>query len=76
MTDKSFGTSWGLSGPVKKIGAKLKQLWFEMGDLGWTLAGTGLVLITLSGDTLKWGVWMSVTALAIHLAVILSSKDE
>lgn len=76
MADKSFGSSWQVSGLVKKLGAKLKQLWFEMGDLGWTLAGTGLVLITLSGDTLKWGVWMSVTALAIHLAVILSSKDE
>ena len=76
MADKFFGSSWQVSGLVKKISAKLKQLWFEMGDLGWTLAGTGLVLITLSGDTLKWGVWMSVTALAIHLAVILSSKDE
>lgn len=61
---------------LPKIWGKLKQVWFEMGDLSWTLAGTGLVLITLSGDTLKYGVWMSVTALAIHLAVILSSRDE
>ena len=59
-----------------RIWGKIKKVWFEMGDLSWTLAGTGLVLITLSGDTLKYGVWMSVTALAIHLAVILSSKDE
>ena len=59
---------------IPKMGSKIKQLWSEMGDLSWTLAGTGLVLITLSGETLKWGLWMSIAALAVHLAVILSSK--
>jgi hypothetical protein len=53
--------------PIKylsKIKDKLIAIWNEMGDLSWTLAGTGLVLITLSGDTLKWGLWMSIAALA------------
>ncbi len=73
MADK-----WEFNGTkyLPKVWGKIKQLWGEMGDLSWTLAGTGLVLITLSGDTLKWGIWMSVTALAIQLAVILSSKTD
>lgn len=65
--------------PIKylsKIKDKLIAIWNEMGDLSWTLAGTGLVLITLSGDTLKWGLWMSIAALAVHLAVIITSKDD
>lgn len=58
------------------IKKKIVQLWFELGDLSWTLAGTGLVLITLSGDTLKWGLYMSVSALVIHLLVIVSSSGD
>lgn len=61
---------------LSKIKDKLIAIWNEMGDLSWTLAGTGLVLITLSGDTLKWGLWMSIAALAVHLAVIITSKDD
>lgn len=61
---------------LPKVKERLISLWEEMGDLSWTLAGTGLVLITLSGDTLKWGMIMSVAALVIHLAVILSSKGD
>lgn len=58
------------------IKRKAVQLWFELGDLSWTLAGTGLVLITLSGDTLKWGMYMSGAALIIHLLVIISSSGD
>jgi len=61
---------------LSKIKDKLIAIWNEMGDLSWTLAGTGLVLITLSGDTLKWGLWMSIAALVIHLAVIITGKDD
>lgn len=73
MADK-----WHFNGTkyFPKVWGKIKQLWAEMGDLSWTLAGTGLVLITLSGDTLKWGIWMSITALTIQLAVILSSNND
>lgn len=53
-----------------------KKIWSEMGDLGWTLAGTGLVLITLSGDTLRWGAWISGIALVVHLAVILTGSSD
>lgn len=47
-------------------------------DLSWTLGGTGLVLITLSGKTLRWGIYISVAALIVHLicAVIAGFKEE
>lgn len=51
----------------------------EVKGLVWTLAGTGLVLITLSGSTLKWGIWISVAGLVIHLtatALSAGEKDE
>ena len=48
----------------------------EMSALAWTLGGTGLVLITLSGDTKTLGVYISVIALAVHLVGALSSKDD
>ena len=56
----------------------LKKIVGELSSLGWTLAGTGLVLITLSGDTQKWGIYMSIAALAIHIVgfIIPSGDDE
>jgi hypothetical protein len=45
-------------------------------DLSWTLAGTALVLITLSGDTQKWGIWISATALAFYFFGLLISSNE
>jgi hypothetical protein len=49
----------------------------EMYGLAWTLAGTGLVLITLSGSTRDWGVVISVAALIIHIfALFVVPEDE
>ena len=45
----------------------VKALGTEVHALAWTLAGTGTVLITLSGDTRTQGVWISVAALVVHL---------
>ena len=47
-------------------------------DLSWTLGGTGLVLITLSGKTLRWGLYISVAALIVHLvcAVIAGFEED
>jgi hypothetical protein len=57
----------------------MKKLISELSSLGWTLAGTGLVLITLSGDTKKWGIIISLVALAVHFIGIIvnlgSSED-
>ena len=39
----------------------------EIFSLSWTLAGTGLVLITLSATTLKQGIYISLAGFALHL---------
>ena len=55
----------------------LKKLLGETSALAWTLGGTALVLITLSGTTRTIGVWISVASLAAHLAgVALSGKGS
>ena len=45
-------------------------------DLSWTLGGTALVLITLSGKTQTLGYWISGISLAVYIAVAVSIKDE
>lgn len=41
------------------------------------LAGTGLVLITLSGSTRTYGIWMSVIATILHfLSYVLPEEDD
>lgn len=48
----------------------------NISDLSWTLGGTGLVLITLSGDTQKWGIWISAISLAIYLVGLAIQKND
>jgi len=47
----------------------------EVKALTWTLAGTGIVLITLSGSTLKWGIWITVAALGLYLGVTALTEE-
>ena len=55
----------------------LKKLLNETSALAWTLGGTALVLITLSGATRTIGVWISIISLAAHLAgALMSGKDS
>lgn len=44
-------------------------------EQAWTLAGTGLVLITLSGSTRTAGVWLSVSALILHFCSYLLPEE-
>jgi hypothetical protein len=53
-----------------------KKLFNETSALAWTLGGTGLVLITLSGPTKILGLWISVVSLVAHFLGVLFSKDE
>lgn len=49
----------------------------EIGNLAWTLGGTGLVLITLSGSTLQAGIWITVASAVLHFAAFaLRSKED
>lgn len=54
----------------------LKKLLNEAHALAWTIAGTALVLITLSGQVKTYGLWISGIALCIHLVGVLIKKDE
>ena len=54
----------------------MKKLISELHSLAWTLGGTGMVLITLSGRTLKFGVYITVASLFVHLAGALLKGDD
>jgi len=56
---------------LKHIKGIAKSMFKEIFYLGWTLAGTGLVLITLSSSTLTYGIWISAAGLALHLVSIM-----
>ena len=48
----------------------------EVSELAWTLAGTGLVLITLSGSTRTLGIWISVAGLVVHFVGVLARGNN
>jgi hypothetical protein len=49
----------------------------EIKGLAWTLAGTGLVLITLTGSTRRLGIIITIVGLTVNLlAVALKGNDE
>lgn len=54
----------------------MRKIFSEIKELNWTIAGTALVLITLTGDVLKYGLWISGGAIGIHLIATAFSKDE
>ena len=54
----------------------MKRLWSEVHGLVWTLAGTGMVLITLSGQTLTWGVWITVAGLVVHFVAVAGKGSD
>lgn len=57
----------------------IRRLLREVAGLSWTVGGTGLVLITMSGGTLRQGIWISSAALFMHIVgviVDLTEKDD
>jgi hypothetical protein len=53
----------------------MKRFFTELKELSWVLGGTGLVLITLSGNTLRLGWWISIASLLLYLAGTLLGDD-
>lgn len=53
-----------------------RKLLNEAHALAWTIAGTALVLITLSGQVKTYGLWISGITLSIHIIGVLIKKDE
>ena len=54
----------------------MKKLADEARNLIWTLAGPGMVLITLSGRTKTLGWTISIIALIASILFAVLSKDE
>lgn len=54
----------------------MRRIAEQMRELAWTVGGVGLVLITLSGSTLKWGIWISIASFAMHITGVILEGDE
>lgn len=54
----------------------MKRLWEYVTEQTWTLAGTGMVLITLSGPTLKQALWLSGIALVLHSVLTFTTGEK
>jgi uncharacterized membrane protein len=54
----------------------IKNFFKESYSLLWTIAGTALVLITMSGDVLKYALWISGAGLTIHFLGLLFIKGD
>jgi len=54
----------------------MKKFLSEIHALTWTLAGTGTVLITLSGRTRALGWWISGIALIVHLLGVYFKENN
>jgi len=54
----------------------MRKILNYLADNTWTWAGTGLVLITLSGTTFKQALTLTAIAVAIHSVITLSAKDK
>ena len=48
----------------------------EAGVLAWTIGGTALVLITLSGPIFRLGLYISMIALAVHIIELLAALGD
>lgn len=54
----------------------MKKFWAYLTDNTWTLAGTGMVLITLTGPTLRQAIWLTGVALVLHSVLTFTSKED
>lgn len=54
----------------------LRKLWDVTADLTWTLVGSVIVLITLSGDTQKIAFYLTVGGLVVHYIYKLSKSED
>ena len=54
----------------------LRKLWDVTADLTWTLVGSVIVLITLSGDTQKIAFYLTLGGLVVHYIYKLSQSGD
>lgn len=48
----------------------------ELLALGFTIGGVGLVLLTLTGDTLRYAIWISIGSLTAHLLSVAMDRPD
>ena len=53
----------------------MRKIFDYLSDNAWTWAGTGMVLITLSGPTLRQATLITGIAVLVHSVLTLSKKD-
>ena len=53
----------------------VKAVLLESSALAWTVGGVALVLITMSGRTLEWGLWIAGASLFAHLVGVILGRD-
>ena len=54
----------------------IKKIFFETSALSWTIGGTGIVLITLSGETREMGIYIAVARFVFHMIGVLMDKER
>ncbi len=54
----------------------MKRFLGFLADNSWTYAGTGLVLITLTGPTLRQAIWLTGVTLVLHAVISLIQKED
>ncbi len=54
----------------------LKKLWNITGDLIWTIVGSTIVIITLSGDTQKIALYLTVAGGLLHYIYKVSDSSQ
>lgn len=54
----------------------IKKLWDITADLTWTIVGSVIVLITLSGDTQKVALYLTIGGTIIHYIYKLMQDSE
>lgn len=54
----------------------MNKLFLFLRDSAWTWGGAVVVLVTLSGQTRTYGLWISVVAFGVQLVGFLGSGDE
>ena len=53
----------------------VRAVLLESSALAWTVGGVALVLITMSGRTLEWGLWIAGASLFSHLVGVILGRD-
>jgi|688.fasta_scaffold427412_2 hypothetical protein len=54
----------------------VKKILKELHALAWTISGGVIVIITLSGQTRTYGLWLTVGAFVVHMFGIIIKKDD